>query len=186
MLGISGALLVFSLITTPISDNSDIAKFDSGVKESGVVEVNDYIGLMPSDLVDKFCLDGYTVEITSGRLEDIDYISALDILVCGLFEPSTKRIVVEDSKNGRKSVLHEFGHYLYSLIMDDPSTFSSWIYAYKVDAGVSEYGKTNDVEGFAEAFSLYILDNDALEKSCPLTNSFLDAVFEISSFDDPK
>lgn len=143
--------------------------------ESLKSEIKDYFALIPEKLLKKFNNSGWEITITTKDIASKYYNGKSNASMCGLTLPDTRHIVYEaDSSKFRRSILHEFAHYL------DASTgfltdYEEWQKIYQTEKDslvvtssyVDSHYKENSREFFAEAFQEFIINPNGVEVSSP-------------------
>lgn len=142
---------------------SDYATFDS------------YMTMLESQhssLVNKYLSEGWKVVLTTADLDELLFHGSTQNVV-GATVSSSKTIYVESGQYSY-CVIHEFGHYMdYKLgMISEKNDFSS-IYASEGN-NLSEYGKTDSTEFFAEAYMYSIIKPDTLSANCPQAYSYIE------------
>lgn len=153
-------LFTNSLIGLANDSSLEISILDGQISEAQLSEIQNLWDLLPEGLGEEFVSSGYQIFITNQELEKMEkFKGTFRGKICAIFDLSEKRIILENSKNGRKAILHEVGHFVYNqnFVFGETSEqlalFYKWISAYESEGGVTKYGKTNAIEGFAEAFN---------------------------------
>ena len=81
----------------------------------------------------------------------------------------TVTLFLASIENSRRVILHELGHVVWFLVGTRLPNFSTnWLNAVRDDnAAVSVYGTTNELEDFAEAYLMYIVNRSACVNQFP-------------------
>ena len=93
----------------------------------------------------------------------------------GRYDKKTSSILLHACQARRElfqALFHELGHFAYFRIISSVEK-KRWVTEiYKREAPVSRYGGRNAAEDFAEAFSLYLIEPEAMQK-WPIKNGFI-------------
>lgn len=169
-------VLFFKTTCVGLASNNSlpISILDGQVSEAQLSEIQTFWELLPEGLREDFCSSGYQILITNQELETMEkFRGTFSGKICAIFDLSENRIILENSKNGRKAILHEIGHYVYNQnfvfgqTQEQFDLFYKWISVYDSEGGVTKYGKVNAIEGFAEAFDQALRYESKTKKKFP-------------------
>lgn len=145
------------------------------VQDGDYYDFMSYIETIESEhasLVNRFRSDGWRVVLTTADLDELLFNGSTQN-VAGATVSSSKTIYVEAGQYSY-CIIHEFGHYMdYKLGMISEKGDFTAIYSSE-GGSLSEYGKTDSTEFFAEAYMYSILEPDTLSSNCPQAYDFIE------------
>lgn len=97
--------------------------------------------------------------------------------VAGEYHKSTKTIYIEKDSNVyfMAYLYHEIGHHIENNLMTENEIYE-WRLLYNATGGVTDYGNTNEEEGFAELFACRYFPKNC--KNIQRQNIFLDKIIK--------
>ncbi len=137
---------------------------------------------LPTKITDTFFENGWQVILTTKNIEETYWDGEYIGKIAGITVYGDKRIYIQAKQSSIESVtIHEFGHYL-DYISNRVSKTPEFMACYEEEQdteALSDYAKTNSMEFFAEAFELYILDEELARKEIPNTVVIIEETLEI-------
>jgi hypothetical protein len=180
------ALVAYKSSLSPLDLMVENIELEGTDDESLKSDIKEYFSLLPESLITGFNNSGWRITITTKDIASNYYNGKSNASMCGLTLPDTKHIVYEaDSSKFRRSILHEFAHYL-DASKDFSSDFEEWQKIYhnekdslKVTSSyVNSHYKENSREFFAEAVQEYIINPNGVEASSPQAYKYISYFLE--------
>lgn len=162
----------------------DIEVSEEVTDEYELVEILNDIADLPSWLVDDFNEESMKIFVYPFADEEEN--------IAGKYYYQQKRITFNSERSNCSTVYHEFGHHLYFRFVveqgkkDPDLQIVKELYTAekeKISEFYREYGATDHIEFFADAFTCYIyaqLNNtqDVMEQGLPMTYEYMDSLID--------
>ena len=144
-----------------------------------------YYLAIPEKLRNRFLQDGWKLILTDKDIQETYYTGDVKGRLAGLTNYSEKTIYVHARKTDiRRSLLHEFGHYVDSVygMVSASTEFDSIYKSEKIHLNekwkIDSHATSNAQEFFAESFSMILIYSSQSQTDIPNTYAFINKAIQ--------